>query len=150
MWNVKLGRQCIDPKLTNPPVPFLLRHPNVLNVKAWLGAFNQPGEYPSRSLLRDWEIIWSSNWYTKQYATWYVSRTPTERDGGCMHMICTNSRCGLHWCWVCQQEWTRDCMASHWFGWPDLLLLSDMFIVYPDISNIITSKLSFYFSKSCC
>jgi len=43
-------------------------------------------------------------------------RTPTERDGGCMHMICTKSGCGLHWCWVCQVEWTRDCMASHWFG----------------------------------
>jgi len=43
-------------------------------------------------------------------------RTPTERDGGCMHMICTKPGCGLHWCWVCQLEWTRDCMASHWFG----------------------------------
>ena len=27
---------------------------------------------------------------------------------------------------------------------PIAMLLSDMFIVYPDISNIITSKLSFY------
>ena len=43
-------------------------------------------------------------------------RTPTERDGGCMHMICSKAGCGLHWCWVCQTEWTRDCMASHWFG----------------------------------
>ena len=43
-------------------------------------------------------------------------RTPTERDGGCMHMVCTKPGCGLHWCWVCQLEWTRDCMASHWFG----------------------------------
>ena len=43
-------------------------------------------------------------------------RTPTERDGGCMHMVCTKPGCGLHWCWVCQVEWTRDCMASHWFG----------------------------------
>jgi len=43
-------------------------------------------------------------------------RTPTERSGGCMHMICTKAGCGLHWCWVCQVEWTRDCMASHWFG----------------------------------
>ena len=32
-------------------------------------------------------------------------RTPTERDGGCMHMICTKPGCGLHWCWVCQMEW---------------------------------------------
>ena len=43
-------------------------------------------------------------------------RTPTERDGGCMHMICTKPGCALHWCWVCQTEWTRECMASHWFG----------------------------------
>jgi len=43
-------------------------------------------------------------------------RTPTERDGGCMHMICTKPGCGLSWCWVCQVEWQRDCMANHWFG----------------------------------
>jgi parkin len=42
--------------------------------------------------------------------------TPTERDGGCMHMVCTKAGCGFQWCWVCQIEWTRDCMASHWFG----------------------------------
>ncbi|XP_046666165.1 E3 ubiquitin-protein ligase parkin-like isoform X1 [Homalodisca vitripennis] len=41
-------------------------------------------------------------------------RTATERDGGCMHMVCT--RCNFHWCWVCQTEWTRDCMGAHWFG----------------------------------
>ncbi|KAG8193062.1 hypothetical protein JTE90_028174 [Oedothorax gibbosus] len=43
-------------------------------------------------------------------------RTPTERDGGCMHMVCTRSQCGFHWCWICQEEWTRDCMGNHWFG----------------------------------
>ncbi|XP_037079293.1 E3 ubiquitin-protein ligase parkin-like [Pollicipes pollicipes] len=43
-------------------------------------------------------------------------RTPTERDGGCMHMICPRSQCGYHWCWVCQTEWTRECMGNHWFG----------------------------------
>ncbi|ETN62067.1 parkin (ubiquitin E3 ligase prkn) [Anopheles darlingi] len=43
-------------------------------------------------------------------------RTATERDGGCMHMVCTRSGCGFEWCWVCQTEWTRDCMAAHWFG----------------------------------
>ncbi|KAJ1524212.1 hypothetical protein ONE63_010732 [Megalurothrips usitatus] len=43
-------------------------------------------------------------------------RTPTERDGGCMHMVCTKPQCGFHWCWVCQTEWTRECMGSHWFG----------------------------------
>ena len=43
-------------------------------------------------------------------------RVPTERSGGCMHMICTKGACGFHWCWICQTEWTRDCMASHWFG----------------------------------
>lgn len=24
-------------------------------------------------------------------------RTPTERSGGCMHMICTRSGCGFEW-----------------------------------------------------
>eukprot|EP00095_Tigriopus_kingsejongensis_P007999 snap_masked-scaffold269_size230758-processed-gene-1.8 protein:Tk07999 transcript:snap_masked-scaffold269_size230758-processed-gene-1.8-mRNA-1 annotation:"GA10370" len=43
-------------------------------------------------------------------------RTPTEWSGGCMHMICTKAACGFHWCWICQMEWTRDCMANHWFG----------------------------------
>lgn len=43
-------------------------------------------------------------------------RTPTERDGGCMHMVCTRSGCAFEWCWVCQTEWTRDCMGAHWFG----------------------------------
>ncbi|XP_046391849.1 E3 ubiquitin-protein ligase parkin isoform X1 [Ischnura elegans] len=43
-------------------------------------------------------------------------RTPTERDGGCMHMVCTRSQCGFHWCWVCQTEWSRECMGNHWFG----------------------------------
>ncbi|XP_066982416.1 E3 ubiquitin-protein ligase parkin [Macrobrachium rosenbergii] len=43
-------------------------------------------------------------------------RTPTERDGGCMHMVCTRASCAFHWCWVCQTEWTRECMAAHWFG----------------------------------
>lgn len=41
-------------------------------------------------------------------------RTATERSGGCMHMICT--RCSFHWCWICQTEWSRDCMGTHWFG----------------------------------
>ncbi|XP_022213694.1 E3 ubiquitin-protein ligase parkin [Drosophila obscura] len=43
-------------------------------------------------------------------------RTPTERDGGCMHMVCTRAGCGFEWCWVCQTEWTRECMGAHWFG----------------------------------
>lgn len=43
-------------------------------------------------------------------------RTPTERDGGCMHMVCGKPQCGYHWCWVCQTEWTRECMGAHWFG----------------------------------
>ncbi|XP_066583147.1 E3 ubiquitin-protein ligase parkin [Prorops nasuta] len=43
-------------------------------------------------------------------------RTPTERDGGCMHMVCTRAGCGFQWCWVCQIEWSRQCMGSHWFG----------------------------------
>ncbi|KAA0201623.1 hypothetical protein HAZT_HAZT007324 [Hyalella azteca] len=43
-------------------------------------------------------------------------RTPTERSGGCMHMVCTRASCRFNWCWVCHKEWTRDCMAAHWFG----------------------------------
>ncbi|KAJ1530827.1 hypothetical protein ONE63_005674 [Megalurothrips usitatus] len=43
-------------------------------------------------------------------------RTPTERSGGCMHMVCSRPQCGFHWCWICQTEWTRDCMGNHWFG----------------------------------
>ncbi|XP_076372549.1 E3 ubiquitin-protein ligase parkin isoform X3 [Tachypleus tridentatus] len=43
-------------------------------------------------------------------------RTPTEKDGGCMHMVCTRPQCGYHWCWMCQTEWTRECMGNHWFG----------------------------------
>ncbi|KAL3281470.1 hypothetical protein HHI36_004679 [Cryptolaemus montrouzieri] len=43
-------------------------------------------------------------------------RTPTERDGGCMHMVCTRAGCDFHWCWVCQTPWTRECMGNHWFG----------------------------------
>lgn len=43
-------------------------------------------------------------------------RTPTERAGGCMHMVCTRPQCNFHWCWICQTEWSRDCMGNHWFG----------------------------------
>ncbi|CAH1117758.1 unnamed protein product [Phaedon cochleariae] len=45
-----------------------------------------------------------------------MCRTPTERDGGCMHMVCTRAGCNFHWCWVCQTPWTRECMGNHWFG----------------------------------
>ncbi|RXG53652.1 hypothetical protein Avbf_11444 [Armadillidium vulgare] len=30
-------------------------------------------------------------------------------------MVCTRASCQFHWCWVCQTEWTRECMAAHWF-----------------------------------
>ncbi|XP_040568225.1 E3 ubiquitin-protein ligase parkin [Lepeophtheirus salmonis] len=43
-------------------------------------------------------------------------RTPTERSGGCMHMICTRAGCGFEWCWMCQDIWSRSCMGDHWFG----------------------------------
>ena len=36
--------------------------------------------------------------------------------GGCMHMVCTRPQCGFDWCWICQTEWTRECMGSHWFS----------------------------------
>ena len=31
-------------------------------------------------------------------------------------MACTRGGCGFEWCWICQTEWTRDCMGAHWFG----------------------------------
>ncbi|KAK7493085.1 hypothetical protein BaRGS_00015606 [Batillaria attramentaria] len=40
--------------------------------------------------------------------------TRTERDGGCMHMVCF--RCGEEWCWLCVKAWDRVCQSSHWFG----------------------------------
>ena len=43
-------------------------------------------------------------------------RAPTERNGGCMHMVCTRRKCNFNWCWICLTEWNSDCMASHWFG----------------------------------
>ncbi|XP_077525599.1 E3 ubiquitin-protein ligase parkin-like isoform X1 [Haemaphysalis longicornis] len=43
-------------------------------------------------------------------------QTPTERSGGCMHMVCSRSQCGFQWCWLCQDEWSRQCMGAHWFG----------------------------------
>ncbi|XP_034040789.1 E3 ubiquitin-protein ligase parkin isoform X2 [Thalassophryne amazonica] len=39
---------------------------------------------------------------------------PVERNGGCMHMVC--SLCRVEWCWLCAVPWNRDCMANHWFG----------------------------------
>lgn len=43
-------------------------------------------------------------------------RTPTERDGGCMHMTCQRKRCNFEWCWVCSVQWNPQCMTTHWFG----------------------------------
>lgn len=43
-------------------------------------------------------------------------RTPTERNGGCMHMVCTRKRCNFNWCWICLTEWNTECMSTHWFG----------------------------------
>ncbi|XP_060061114.1 E3 ubiquitin-protein ligase parkin isoform X2 [Erinaceus europaeus] len=42
-------------------------------------------------------------------------RVPVEKNGGCMHMKCPQPQCRLEWCWTCGREWTRDCMADHWF-----------------------------------
>ncbi|XP_023676927.2 E3 ubiquitin-protein ligase parkin isoform X1 [Paramormyrops kingsleyae] len=43
-------------------------------------------------------------------------RVPVEKSGGCMHMVCPQAQCKFEWCWLCQVEWNRDCMGSHWFG----------------------------------
>ncbi|XP_014873676.1 E3 ubiquitin-protein ligase parkin isoform X2 [Poecilia latipinna] len=39
---------------------------------------------------------------------------PVERNGGCMHMQCT--QCRAEWCWLCGAPWNRECMGNHWFG----------------------------------
>ncbi|KAK6101849.1 IBR domain family protein [Brugia pahangi] len=39
--------------------------------------------------------------------------TPTERNGGCAHMHC--SQCGEHWCFLCVKSWSEDCQWNHWF-----------------------------------
>ncbi|XP_064489163.1 E3 ubiquitin-protein ligase parkin-like [Ornithodoros turicata] len=64
-----------------------------------------------------------SRWESaSRHTIWGISkpcpkcRTPTERDGGCMHMVCTRPQCGYHWCWICQVEWSRECQGAHWFG----------------------------------
>ncbi|XP_048858679.1 E3 ubiquitin-protein ligase parkin isoform X3 [Brienomyrus brachyistius] len=43
-------------------------------------------------------------------------RVPVEKSGGCMHMVCPRAHCKFEWCWLCQVEWNRECMGSHWFG----------------------------------
>ncbi|XP_071801668.1 E3 ubiquitin-protein ligase parkin-like [Asterias amurensis] len=42
-------------------------------------------------------------------------KAPTEKNGGCMHMICPIQQCKFEWCWVCSIEWNHQCMADHWF-----------------------------------
>ncbi|KAF6115677.1 parkin RBR E3 ubiquitin protein ligase [Phyllostomus discolor] len=42
-------------------------------------------------------------------------RVPVEKNGGCMHMKCPQPQCRLDWCWHCGCEWSRTCMADHWF-----------------------------------
>lgn len=41
-------------------------------------------------------------------------KCPTERHGGgCLHMTC--KMCSLNWCFLCEKEWSYDCMGMHWF-----------------------------------
>lgn len=40
-------------------------------------------------------------------------RRPTEKNGGCNHMTCTQCRC--EWCWLCHVTWSGNCQADHWF-----------------------------------
>lgn len=41
-------------------------------------------------------------------------KIPTEKNGGCMHLICSN--CKYEWCWICQKLWSGNCQSDHWFG----------------------------------
>ncbi|KAE9554569.1 hypothetical protein FO519_002208 [Halicephalobus sp. NKZ332] len=42
-----------------------------------------------------------------------VCKVPTERDGGCAHISCT--QCRTDWCFICSKEWTTECQWDHWF-----------------------------------
>lgn len=42
-------------------------------------------------------------------------KVPTEHNGGCMHIVCTRPGCKFSWCWICQAEWSNECMSQHWF-----------------------------------
>eukprot|EP00057_Strongylocentrotus_purpuratus_P035352 XP_798730.2 PREDICTED: E3 ubiquitin-protein ligase parkin [Strongylocentrotus purpuratus] len=43
-------------------------------------------------------------------------KVPVERNGGCMHMICSRTQCKYEWCWICGIEWNMGCLEDHWFG----------------------------------
>ncbi|KAK0174748.1 hypothetical protein PV327_010482 [Microctonus hyperodae] len=78
----------------------------------------RPGGYsidPKRAKDAKWDEA-STKTIQKSTKPCPKCRTPTERDGGCMHMVCTRAGCGFQWCWVCQTPWTRECMGNHWFG----------------------------------
>jgi len=77
----------------------------------------------STNYVVDPERASQARWEADSHATIRITskpcpkcRTPTERSGGCMHMVCTRPQCGFDWCWICQTEWTRECMGSHWFS----------------------------------
>lgn len=38
---------------------------------------------------------------------------PTERNGGCAHISCT--QCRTDWCFICSKNWTTECQWDHWF-----------------------------------
>ena len=40
-------------------------------------------------------------------------KCPTERNDGCLHITC--KICNLNWCFLCEKEWSYDCMGMHWF-----------------------------------
>ncbi|XP_041462571.1 E3 ubiquitin-protein ligase parkin-like [Lytechinus variegatus] len=43
-------------------------------------------------------------------------KVPVERNGGCMHMVCSQAQCKYEWCWICGIGWNMDCLEDHWFG----------------------------------
>lgn len=42
-------------------------------------------------------------------------RSPIEKNGGCMHMTCTNGSCAYEFCWMCRGPWTEHGTATG--GW---------------------------------
>ncbi|XP_034943826.1 E3 ubiquitin-protein ligase parkin isoform X2 [Chelonus insularis] len=88
------------------------QQPTTSNVQSWSGGYAVD---PNRAKDAKWDDV-NTKAIKKLTKPCPQCRTPTERDGGCMHMVCTRARCNFQWCWICQTAWSRECMGNHWFG----------------------------------
>ncbi|XP_022089923.1 E3 ubiquitin-protein ligase parkin-like [Acanthaster planci] len=62
-----------------------------------------------------WELNQSRETIQKTTKPCPKCKAPVEKNGGCMHMVCTVQQCKFEWCWVCSIKWNPQCMADHWF-----------------------------------